>query len=106
MDTTFEFEKRRNVPVKYDRALVQTTVRAMKRITEIKQRRAKKFYEQRMEVKKQTEYKDGLQELEKNIQLVKAPESLTKKMAPEKVKLPKQKLRKSERKPDHRMEDE
>ena len=29
MDPTFEFEKRRNVPVKYDRELWQKTVGAM-----------------------------------------------------------------------------
>lgn len=48
IDSTIEFEKRRNVPVRYDRELVQTTVKAMKRISEIKQRREHAFWKNRM----------------------------------------------------------
>ncbi|KAI9064448.1 hypothetical protein PYCCODRAFT_1377873 [Trametes coccinea BRFM310] len=50
IDSTIEFEKRRNVPVRYDRELVQTTVKAMKRIAEIKQRREHAFWKNRMAV--------------------------------------------------------
>ena len=46
-DSTIEFEKRRNVPVRYDRELVQTTVKAMKRIAEIKSRREHAFWKNR-----------------------------------------------------------
>ncbi|KAI0082631.1 hypothetical protein K474DRAFT_1632806 [Panus rudis PR-1116 ss-1] len=48
IDSTIDFEKRRNVPVRYDRELVQTTVKAMKRIAEIKQRREHAFWKNRM----------------------------------------------------------
>lgn len=48
VDSTFEFEKRRNVPVRYDRELVKTTVKAMKRIAEIKKRREHMFWKHRM----------------------------------------------------------
>lgn len=48
MDSTLEFEKRRNVPVKYDRDLVATTVSAMSRIQEIKARRERAFFKNRM----------------------------------------------------------
>jgi len=48
IDSTIDFEKRRNVPVRYDRELVQTTVKAMKRIAEIKQRRERAFWKHRM----------------------------------------------------------
>ncbi|KAI0797998.1 ribosomal protein L24e-domain-containing protein [Abortiporus biennis] len=48
IDSTIEFEKRRNVPVRYDRELVQTTVKAMKRIAEIKARREHAFWKNRM----------------------------------------------------------
>lgn len=48
MDSTLEFEKRRNVPVKYDRELVATTVSAMTRIQEIKARRERAFFKARM----------------------------------------------------------
>ena len=47
-DATFEFEKRRNEPVRYDRNLVATTIRAMKRIDEIRTTREKRFLEARL----------------------------------------------------------
>jgi hypothetical protein len=46
-DSTIDFEKRRNIPVRYDRELVQTTVKAMKRIAEIKSRREHAFWKHR-----------------------------------------------------------
>lgn len=48
VDSTLEFEKKRNVPVRYDRELVATTMNAMKRIQEIKTRREIAFYKARM----------------------------------------------------------
>ncbi|KAL4077087.1 ribosomal protein L24e-domain-containing protein [Scleroderma yunnanense] len=48
IDSTIDFEKRRNIPVRYDRELIQTTIKAMKRIGEIKQRREHVFWKQRM----------------------------------------------------------
>lgn len=46
-DSTIDFEKRRNIPVRYDRDLVQTTIKAMKRVGEIKTRREKAFFRNR-----------------------------------------------------------
>ena len=43
-----EFEKRRNVPVRYNRELMATTLAAMSRIQEIKARREKAFYKARL----------------------------------------------------------
>ena len=48
VDSTLEFEKRRNVPVRYDRELVTATLNAMQRIQEIKARRERAFYRARM----------------------------------------------------------
>ncbi|KAG6874205.1 hypothetical protein C0995_003751 [Termitomyces sp. Mi166 len=48
IDSTIEFEKRRNVPVRYDRDLMQATVKAMKRVGEIKSRRERAFFKNRM----------------------------------------------------------
>jgi len=48
IDSTIDFEKRRNVPVRYDRELVQTTLKAMKRVSEIKKRRELAFWKTRM----------------------------------------------------------
>ncbi|PWN50827.1 hypothetical protein IE53DRAFT_386856 [Violaceomyces palustris] len=48
IDSTLDFEKKRNVPVRYDRELVAATLTAMQRIQEIKTRREKAFYKARM----------------------------------------------------------
>ncbi|GAA6025587.1 hypothetical protein JCM10207_001200 [Rhodosporidiobolus poonsookiae] len=48
VDSTLQFEKRRHVPVVYDRDLVQATVAGMKRIAEVKARRERAFYKARM----------------------------------------------------------
>ncbi|GAA5859941.1 hypothetical protein JCM1840_001806 [Sporobolomyces johnsonii] len=48
VDSTLAFEKRRHVPVRYDRELVQATVAGMKRIAEVKARREKAFFKARM----------------------------------------------------------
>lgn len=48
VDTTFEMEKRRNRPLKYDRELVGTTLRAMQRASEVQEKRAALFYKHRM----------------------------------------------------------
>ncbi|KDQ16219.1 hypothetical protein BOTBODRAFT_257373 [Botryobasidium botryosum FD-172 SS1] len=47
IDSTFEFEKRRNVPVRYNRELVATTIQAMKRVGEIRKRREHAFWKHR-----------------------------------------------------------
>ncbi|KAK2739842.1 ATPase-activating ribosome biosynthesis protein [Myotisia sp. PD_48] len=43
-----QFAKKRNVPVKYDRNLVEATVRAMKRVEEIRARRERVFTKRRL----------------------------------------------------------
>ncbi|KAJ7109448.1 ribosomal protein L24e-domain-containing protein [Mycena epipterygia] len=48
IDSTIDFEKRRNIPVRYDRELVQTTLKVMKRVGEIKKRRELAFWKNRM----------------------------------------------------------
>ncbi len=46
-DSTIDFEKRRNVPVRYDRDLMRSTLQAMKRIAEVKRRREHAFWKNR-----------------------------------------------------------
>jgi len=70
VDSTLDFEKRRNRPVKYDRGLVGTTVRAMKRVEEVKQKRAKKFYENRMKAGKAMEKIRSRKEIVESINLI------------------------------------
>ena len=47
IDSTFEFEKKRNEPIKYNRDLVVETVRAMKKVSAIKERRETDFWKMR-----------------------------------------------------------
>ena len=49
-DTIFEFEKKRNEPLQYNRDLYVQTVQAMQRIADIKKRREDRFWENRMKL--------------------------------------------------------
>ncbi|KAL5114037.1 ATPase-activating ribosome biosynthesis protein [Pleosporales sp. CAS-2024a] len=53
VDSTLTFAQRRNVPVRYNRDLVATTLKAMARVTEIRQKRERAFYKARMRGNKQ-----------------------------------------------------
>ncbi|KAG8931530.1 ATPase-activating ribosome biosynthesis protein [Tulasnella sp. 418] len=53
IDSTFEFEKRRNVPVRYNRDLMETTIKAIQRVGEIQKRRERAFYKNRMLIARQ-----------------------------------------------------
>ena len=55
VDTTLQFAARRNVPVRYDRNLVDTTLKAMNRVEEIRARRERVFYKKRMEGNKEAQ---------------------------------------------------
>lgn len=59
VDSTLVFGARRNVPVKYDRELVQKTLKAMDRIGEIRRRRERVFYKQRMAGKRAQELREA-----------------------------------------------
>lgn len=72
-DPTFEFEKRRNVPVKYDRALWTDTFNAMKRVVEIKERRDGHHVLSRLRVATETERRRDAEEVKRNISLIKSP---------------------------------
>lgn len=89
VDSTLEFEKRRNVPVRYDREMMQQTVKAMKRVQEVKSKREHVFYRKRLEKAKQAEKEATIKEVQRDVQLVKVP-SLKRKTA-EKVNAIKEK---------------
>lgn len=55
VDSTLLFGARRNEPVRYDRQLVQKTLLAMQRISEIRARRERVFYKKRMAGKRERE---------------------------------------------------
>lgn len=48
VDTTLNFAARRHVPTRYSRDLVAKTLNAMQRVEEIRQRRERVFYKNRM----------------------------------------------------------
>ena len=53
IDSTLEFEKRRNIPVRYDRELMGTTLKAMKRVSEIRIKRERVLAKKRLALGKQ-----------------------------------------------------
>lgn len=48
VDSTLAFAQRRNIPVRYNRDLVASTLSAMQRVSEIRARRERQFYKNRM----------------------------------------------------------
>ena len=73
VDPSLEFEKRRNIPVKYDRKLWQNTVEAMKKIDEIKVKRQNQYIMNRLKKGKELRKAADFKEVEKNIHLIKSP---------------------------------
>uniref|UniRef100_A0A670KJI7 Probable ribosome biogenesis protein RLP24 n=2 Tax=Podarcis TaxID=42163 RepID=A0A670KJI7_PODMU len=73
VDNSFEFEKRRNEPVKYQRELWNKTVDAMKRVEEIKRRRQAKFIMNRLKKGKELQKAQDIKEVKQNIHLLRAP---------------------------------
>ncbi|OLL25045.1 Ribosome biogenesis protein RLP24 [Neolecta irregularis DAH-3] len=53
IDSTLQFAARRHVPTRYNRELLSTTIKAMKRIEEIRDKRQKAFFKKRMTGKKE-----------------------------------------------------
>lgn len=77
-DASLEFEKRRNCPIKYDRETWNNTIKAMKRVHEIKIKRQDQFITNRLKVGKEIDKADDLREIKQNINLLKAPMALRK----------------------------
>lgn len=55
VDSTLQFAARRNVPVRYNRDHVATTLKAMQRVYEIRAKRERVFYKNRMAGNKERE---------------------------------------------------
>ncbi|KAK7805711.1 hypothetical protein U0070_009163 [Myodes glareolus] len=73
VDNSFEFEKHRNEPVKYQRELWNKTIDAMKRVEEIKQKRQAKFIMNRLKKNKELQKVQDIKEVKQNIHLIQAP---------------------------------
>jgi large subunit ribosomal protein L24e len=70
VDSTLAFAQRRNVPVRYNRDLVNTTLKAMSRVSEIRSRRERAFYKARMRGNKQRQREEDRKLVEENQHLL------------------------------------
>jgi large subunit ribosomal protein L24e len=70
VDSTFDFEKRRSRPVKYDRDLMSKTIIAMKKVESIQKAREQRFFDNRMQDAKAEKKKQARVEIEKSIELL------------------------------------
>ncbi|KAL8100426.1 hypothetical protein AgCh_032621 [Apium graveolens] len=77
-DTTFEFERKRNRPERYDRNLAENTLKAIKKIVKVRADRESNHIKNRMKGNKSAERKRDAKELEQSIHMVKAPLTLEK----------------------------
>ncbi|GMN29042.1 hypothetical protein TIFTF001_002280 [Ficus carica] len=75
-DSTFEFERKRNRPERYDRNITENTLKAIKKISKIRHDRAEKHITERFKGKKVKELHEARKELEQSINLVKPPSLL------------------------------
>ncbi|XP_058801706.1 probable ribosome biogenesis protein RLP24 [Phymastichus coffea] len=73
VDPTFEFEKRRNVPVKYNRELWTQTIDAMKKVESIRQKRVNTHILQRLRKGRELEQDRDIKEVQRDLSLVKSP---------------------------------
>ncbi|PVI04045.1 hypothetical protein DM02DRAFT_611826 [Periconia macrospinosa] len=70
VDSTLQFAARRNVPVRYNRDLIQTTLKAMSRVSEIRARRERAFYKARMKGNKERQRAEDRKLVEENQHLL------------------------------------
>jgi len=73
IDSTFDFEKKRNTPVKYDRDLWVKTVQAMKKIDKIREARTERFHKTRLAKMTKVHRTLAEKELVKHKHLLEAP---------------------------------
>lgn len=74
VDSTLTFAQRRNVPVRYNRELVATTLKAMSRIEEIRKKRERAFYKNRMKGNKERDFLRDKRLVESNPELLRMRE--------------------------------
>jgi large subunit ribosomal protein L24e len=69
-DTTFDFEQRRNRPIKYDRNLTAATVQAIQTISTIQQQRSQRFFDVRQQDAVQLQKQQARVEIEQSIDIL------------------------------------
>lgn len=87
IDATFEFEKRRNVPVKYSRELWNKTLDAMSRVTKIRERREANFIQKRQVKALLFEREKDKREVDRDIRLIKRVELGERQKKPKKARV-------------------
>ena len=73
MDRTLEFEKRRNRPQRYNRELWEKTVKAIKKVEEVKTAREKRMYQRRMMGARKQQAMEALETIKKHNTVVEGP---------------------------------
>ncbi|KAF2648651.1 hypothetical protein K491DRAFT_684514 [Lophiostoma macrostomum CBS 122681] len=94
VDSTLQFAQRRNIPVRYNRDLIQTTLKAMTRVGEIRARRERQFYKARMRGNKARQRAEDRKLVEENQHLLPPSERWTvEKLTEEEMDVDVQKVR-------------
>ncbi|CAD1477554.1 unnamed protein product, partial [Heterotrigona itama] len=73
VDPSFEFEKRRNVPIKYNRKLWNNAIDAIKKIETIKQKRQNLHIMQRLRKGRELEQERDIKEVQRDLSLIRSP---------------------------------
>ena len=73
IDPAFEFEKRRNIPLKYDRQTWTKAVEAMKKVEIIKQKRQNLHLIQRLRKGREVENERDIREVQRDLSLIRSP---------------------------------
>ncbi|KAJ3654721.1 hypothetical protein Zmor_013892 [Zophobas morio] len=73
IDPSFEFEKRRHLPIKYSRETWNKAVEAMKKVETIKQKRQANYIMQRLRKGRELEEQRDVKEVQRDLSLIKSP---------------------------------
>jgi len=73
VDPSFEFEKRRNLPLKYDRQTWTKAIDAMKKVETIKQKRSNAYIMQRLRKGRELENERDVKEVQRDLSLIRSP---------------------------------
>lgn len=73
IDPAFEFEKRRNEPIKYNREMWNKAVEAMKKVNKIKDKRQGAYIMQRLRKGRELEEERDIKEVQRDLSLIKSP---------------------------------
>ncbi|CAN1171522.1 Probable ribosome biogenesis protein RLP24 [Linum perenne] len=75
-DSTFEFERKRNRPDRYDRNVVANTLSGIKKISKIRHEREASHITNRLKVRKGKDLRDARTVIDQSIHMIRAPASI------------------------------